>query len=328
MKESLGQSPELLTASEELLAEFERVRNNFLEAFRDVKLPFPTDAADNYFTSHGLKTSPTVVVPFTEKGFSLAHDIAKSTLCPFPLVTSLLHPDRLDEDFTGAGFGFFVPAYGLCVMADTSKQYEQICGEAIAERYATGLYAHEQTHSAFHQQPHIVTETTTMGDVNKIYESSPLSGVASLEYDASSADLIYTPTWLDEATACYVEGQVAKNTLHNENCNGMYTHAEEWGGGMFHIDEHYVVRSPDHPDRPGFSGGAVAGQALENIDAALPGTIETIFKIARGEVEGQVFRHEMRRKVAPKLFQLMFTQQPYSTWTDIYNLSLDEKSYQ
>lgn len=306
---------ELVAAPPELLDEFARVSERFQTEF-DLDIAPETPIIEAYFDARGLKRHPTITVPYTAEGFAAASAVASETKFPIPFVRKNFSPETDFGMVARPGTAFCVPAYKLNVITDTSEQCAQLYGEVFTQRILSTTRAHEIAHSVFHADPEIVVENSDCKEAQTIYEVYPLSGMRHPVYSVAG-EYTYVPMWAEEAFAVYVSGDVFKDDMPSGP--GHITQFDPWGSGPIWLDEQYLVRVDEYPDDPGAVCGAVAGQTLEILDQRIPGTIDAMFGIARGETDPKVFREDLKRKIGPQLFELMFTNQPYTTWTSIYS---------
>lgn len=316
MAEQLSDSLETLyPAPAEVLDEFARVRERFLSEF-DLDDDPETSTISAYLSRHDLYSHPTISIPYTSKDYAAALAIASETELPIPFLLQLFNPATDFEEVNRPGFAFSTPAYRLNVVSDISEQCALLYGETYTKRIMSNTRAHEISHSVFHAKPEILVGNNEDGQLDGIYETYPLSGMVH-PISGSKESYTLTPNWAEEAFAVYVSSDVFKQSIPEGP--GYSTSCVHWGPSKFWLDEHYLVRVEEFPDSPGFVSGAVSGQALELLDQHVPGTIDAMYGIARGEVDGQEFRDELRQKVGSTLFSLMFTNQPFTMWTTIYN---------
>lgn len=320
MSKSIVTSQEYNQPSPQLAAELARVKNRFIEAFASKPDLVETDMIDAYFTDNGLHLSPTVIVPHDKDNYAAARTIALDTTYPLPWLHEKFTEERAQADPSVGGFSFALPIYGLNFVSDDSEILVAMYGKEIARQTLTVAYAHELAHGAFYEQPKIKVEYGPSGSVSTISEHCPLSGMNHQIFGPEAASKV-VPVWAEEAFAVYVSGQATKPMLTEGE--GLTASFEAFGKGEFHVSEHYVARSPDFPDEPGLIAGAVAGETLELLDAKIPGTIDKMFQVARGEFDSQRFRSELRKQLTPELYDLMFESQPYTTWTDTYRAVQD-----
>lgn len=301
--------------SSQLAAELARVKQRFVEAFGSKPDLADTDMVDAYFADNGLYLSPTVIVPHDEDNYAAARKIALDTTYPLPYLYEKFSGERVQTDPSVGGFSFALPVYGLNFVSDSSETLVAMYGKEVARQTLTVAYAHELAHGVFHEQPKLKVEYSSSGSVSTISEHYPLSDINHQVFGPEATSKV-APIWEEEAFAVYVSGQATKPMLTEGE--GLTVSFEAFGKKEFHVSEHYVVRSPDFPDGPGLIGGAVAGETLELLDVKIPGTIDKMFQIARGEYDSQQFRSELKSQLSPELYDLMFENQPYTTWTDTY----------
>lgn len=306
----------LQPAPPEVLEDFETVRQAFIETFSGTPAYADMEAIETYFNKEDLSHFPLVTVPFTKEASIEARHIAEQARFPQKFLTTKFDENRDFSVFWASGLGWSIPAYRLNFQFDTGSVTSAELGEDVARRYATGLAAHELAHSIFHREPQVAVTVDDSREIDHIYEYYPLSGKHYLKYAKSQDAPEYLPSWIEEAIAVYVDGQVAKPEIPRGT--GTVLECEEWGSDVFWLNEHYLVRSPRYPDAPGSIVGAVAGQALESLNVKNPGTIQKIFDIARGKGDADQFRAELRAVVGVELCGLMFDRQPYAIWSDIY----------
>jgi hypothetical protein len=308
-------SRQLVVAPPEVLDEFARVSERFQTEF-DLDVAPETSIIDTYFDERGLQRHPTITVPYTAEGFAAATAVASETKFPIPFVLENFSPETDFGVVARPGTAFCVPAYKLNVVTDTSEQCSLLYGEVFTRRILSNIRAHEIAHSVFHANKEIVVEDGDRRPPQTIYEVYPLSGMRHPVYSATGK-YSYVPMWTEEAFAVYVSGDVFKDDIPDGP--GHITQFDPWGAGTFRLDEHYLVRVSEYPDDPGTISGAVAGQTLEILDQRIPGTIDAMFGIARGETDPKAFREDLKRKIGPQLFRLMFTNQPHTVWASIYS---------
>lgn len=316
-----GESPhkatrELVAAPPEVLDEFARVSERFQAEF-DLDVAPETPKIDAYFDERGLYTHPTIRVPYSPEGFAAALAVASETKFPIPFVRERFSPKTDFEVVNGPGNAFSVPAYKLNVVTDTFKQYSRLCGEVFTQRISSTIRAHEIAHSVFHENPQIVVEDSDGRGVQTIYEVYPLSGMKHPVYSTSD-EYTFLPMWIEEAFAAYVAADVFKDDIPSGSGH-VIPLDEAYGPKPFWLDEQYLGRVDEYPDAPGDISGAIAGQTLEILNQRVPGTIDAMFSIARGETDPEAFREDLKQKISPQLFRLMFTNQPFTAWSDIYS---------
>jgi hypothetical protein len=301
----------LQPASNEILDEFERVRNRFLSTF-DLVEQDPT--IDAYFDERGLYSHPVVQLPFTPEGRNAALAVTKETKYPLPFIQNRMEQIKLSDPFATA-WAFTSTPYRLNFIFDINDSLNNMCGSDFADRTMSTASAHERGHSVFHSKPTILTATTAL-EQTVIYEYQPLCGVVQRVYDESKP-IRYTPQWIEEAIATYIAGNVFRPEIPKGE--GRVFEPGVFGPDDYWLDEHYLIYSPYWPEWAGFVGGAIAGQTLETLDLKVPGTIDKMFGIAKGTVDSDEFRADLRTKVGSKLFNMMFNRHSYERWAAINN---------
>ncbi len=321
-------NPNLQPASAEILDEFARVRERFLQMF-DLHESIHSDRIDAYFAEHGLTKSPAISIPFNHEGCAAARAVAAETMFPLRSMMNNLSERRGFNDPSRSGVGWSVPAYRLNFVMDKHALEEELYGKERAARIEPMTLAHESAHSAFHGGVEILIGKTGQGRMS-IYEKFPLSGMLHTTYSDHKKQPGYMPNWSEEAFASYVAADIFRPDLPEGKGGFTVGHISRLGfETLIPLREHYVVRTSRSSESVGHLAGAVAAETLELLDEVdtTAGVIDDMFGIARGMVDPEIFRKDLRRKLGKKLYGMMFMRHPYSIWSEIWDRVEFPKAY-
>lgn len=302
---------QLQPAPPEVLDEFDRVSERFQTEF-DIFVPKDVQVVTDYFKCRGLSYYPTIHVPNTKDGYQAVRAVANKSRFPHAFLLDIFDTQTDFSNFARAGTGLSVPAYKLNFLVDVEDEYGEMCGEDVAWYHTVTTFAHENTHSAIYSESEHIVDSRG-GNIGAIYKTNPLTNV--LEQIFGDETYKYQPLWIEEAAAGYISADVFHVPLQTPDNYGELIYDEK--GPIYALEEQYLLHSSRWPEYPGEIGGALAGQTLQNLNRKVPGTVDGILGIAKGEVNRDRFRYEMKRKIGPELFALMFKPQPYTCWLDI-----------
>lgn len=301
-------------APPEVLDEFARVRERLLAEF-DLDAESESGPVQQYFDERELYRHPAIAVPRTEEGFAAARAITAETAYPLPFVTSKFSEDNdLNDIYSPGAMGFSVPAYQINFIS-TMDSLPATCKEDVYTQFrAPNIRVHELAHSVFHADPTILLQEVRGQTV--LYEHYPLSGWDHRIYHSGGEPYSAQPKWAEEAFAVHVAGDYRRIT--ETPTRSEFEFRPSGNRGPVFIGGQYCIEFPDETRNYMPLDGAIAGETLDILDGIVPGTVNAMFGIARKEVNPEEFRNELKQKLGPGLFKLMFEEQPQERWLRIY----------